>query len=65
MIYTVTFNPDGGNVKKQLLQLNGKETNGNLWNEAKGACNETDVKRGGVYCGASVVDNGFKVIYKY
>ena len=57
--------PDGGNVKKQLLQLNGKGTNGNHWNEAKGACNETDVERGGVYCGASVVDNGFKVIYKY
>ena len=33
--------------------------------QAKGACNETDLKRGGVYCGASVVDNGFKVIYKY
>ena len=57
--------PDGGNVKKQLLELNGKRTNGHHWNEAKGACNETDVKRGGVYCGASVVDNGFKVIYKY
>ena len=57
--------PDGGNVKKQLLELNGKRTNGNHWNEANGACNETDVKRGGVYCGASVVDNGFKVIYKY
>ncbi len=57
--------PDGGNVKKQLVTKNGAPDIGNYWNEDTGRCDETAVKRGGVFCGASVVDNNFKVIYKY
>ena len=57
--------PDGGNIKKNIYEQAGINLSGNLWNESNGTCDETAVKRGGVYCGASVVDNGFKVIYKY
>ena len=57
--------PDGGNIKKSIYEQAGINLSGNLWNESNGTCDETAVKRGGVYCGASVVDNGFKVIYKY
>lgn len=57
--------PDGGYIKKNIYDQAGINYMGNLWNGENGTCDETAVKRGGVYCGASVVDNGFKVIYKY
>lgn len=57
--------PDGGYIKKNIYDQAGINLMGNLWDGANGTCDETAVKRGGVYCGASVVDNGFKVIYKY
>ena len=40
--------PDGGNIKKNIYEKNNIKITGNHWNEENGACNETDVKRGGV-----------------
>lgn len=57
--------PDGGKTKMKLEEM----TTGNKnvsWETRNGfsSCNKDNVTTG-IYCGASVVDNGFKVIYKY
>ena len=54
--------PDGGKVKKSMIP------EAYTWEDAtntRNACNDKISVGTGVYCGASVVDNNFKVIYKY
>lgn len=54
--------PDGGKTQK-ALQPNRAEDN-LWWGNGRGSCNEKEVQFG-LFCGASVVDNNYKVIYKY
>ena len=55
--------PDGGKTQKFLDP--GRDDVGFWWTEyGWGSCNEKNVQYGG-FCGASVVDNNYKVIYKY
>lgn len=58
--------PDGGKTKMKLYEMTTGDKNALNWETGnyRSLCNKNKVTTG-VYCGASVVDNGFKVIYKY
>ena len=58
--------PDGGKTKMKLIEMTTGNKNALNWETGnnRSLCNKDKVTTG-VYCGASVVDNGFKVIYKY